>query len=264
MGKGSNNVRIAKINARQAVLVALITAISTFLATYLTVRYQRGPPSDKGGGVTRIGALKAPVDMRSSVWQPFLNGNCTIVVGMFDDEDDRKREATGLIGTGDAMALGRILGTLHSLSAESCDILPSTDLGEHYQDNLVLIGGPDANKVTREFVDASPLRRFKLGDIDIFDSADNDKSYKPDRLKTGEVTKDYAVALKARSPFRPDRYVILVAGGYGYGTHAAAQILESEVYLAQIARIFGNEAFEVLLQTTVSGEHLQSFEIIQP
>ena len=127
-------------------VAALILAAIVLLVVFSPARSGDTPP-------TRSLATAAPA------WRPFVEGPCTIVVGTYYDKHIRLFEASALIGTGDALALGRLLAVLNRIRRQPCEVLPSAGFsGDRLQSSLILIGGPDANEVTRQV-----LERVSLG-----------------------------------------------------------------------------------------------------
>ena len=80
---------------------------------------------------------------------------------------------------------------------------------------------------------------------------------------TGSLTLDYGIAVRTRNPFNPARPLILVAGSFGHGSHAAAQLLETEALLMQIQPARDGLDFEALLQTEVVNGWPQTPRLLQ-
>jgi hypothetical protein len=174
---------------------------------------------------------------------------------------------SSLMGTGDALALGQVLGALHTLNAQNYKILPSHNFpGDRLQGNLILIGGPDANEITEKVVERLSMR-LKFGDpnshiISITDSS-NGKIYIPKRNASNIAVEDYGVIVKAPNPFNPEKTVILLAGSFGHGTHGAATVLASEYLLNQISIAAEGKSFEAIVHTDVVNDWPQTPTLIQ-
>src|SRR5262245_4565580 len=127
--------------ARYPAWVLILVAALILAALLLLVVFSPLRPAE-----TAV-ARPAPVP---AAWRPFSDGPCTIVVGTYYDKNIQMFEASALIGTGDALALGRLLAMLSRVRPQPCDVLPSTGFpGDRLQSNLILIGGPDVNEVSR-------------------------------------------------------------------------------------------------------------------
>lgn len=105
------------------------------------------------------------------------------------------------------------LGTFVS-AYEKPKVVFDTNVHLHdLQENIILIGGPITNKVTKEINDRLPVRFDKNKNIY---SAFTKKVYKNDY--TGLI-------LNIENPFNPKKRLLLLAGKRFYGTHAAVLAL---------------------------------------
>lgn len=200
-------------------------------------------------------------------WKSFFQTKTTVVIGTFYAEKFRAWEASTLMGTGDALALGKIIGTLNNVGIKNIDVIPTYNFsGDRYQDNLILIGGPDANKLTREVFDRLATN-FRFGNPDkneiaLFDF-NKHESYIPKYNSTGQVIGDYGFAFKSQNPFNPDTNIIILAGCFGFGTCAAAQLFENEKLLEKIEGFEEEQGFEVLVYSDIINDWTQKPRIIQ-
>jgi hypothetical protein len=174
-------------------------------------------------------------------WRPFLLSDVTVVVDKFDKFPDW--EPSGLVGVGGMQATVEIRALLDDLGLRGAGrnvkiIYSDQAQGNLHESNLVCIGGPDANCITRLITDRLNYT-LSLGipddnDITIRDLSDGGKSFLPDEHWVGEkkvVTQDHGVIIKVKNPFNQRRRVLIVAGTYGYGTWAAAKLLHGPQFL---------------------------------
>lgn len=162
--------------------------------------------------------------LRPRFWSEMMRARIVIVVGAHEAFDDY--EASGMIGTGDALALAEFISYFKrnrftNFEVSSARTVTTAQLGQ----NLVLIGGADANSASRDFVTRSHDRlETKFGDPDrgemSFELAGT--KFMPER---GETMKDAAAIIYLPNPHASDRRVILVSGCYGHGTEAAARLM---------------------------------------
>lgn len=189
-----------------------------------------------------------------------------ILVGSHHDDGDNLWEASGLVGTGDAIAAGKVHGYLQGLGAENCEIVsahnyPGTKLGK----NLILVGGPDANSVTKKVMEKLSTR-LQLGDpsqhtVSVIDSATGEV-FNPTLSPAGEVTSDHGLVLRTANPFNPKAFVLVLAGSFGQGTLAAALFVDQEDILSQ--KTFGSfKAFEALVKSDVIDQWPQAPKLLQ-
>lgn len=84
-------------------------------------------------------------------WKDFATGNAKVIIGRFHNFDSF--EPSGLIGVGDAAALGELERFFDWLRLPRVSIGYSDRVsGSDLKQNLVLLGGPDANAVSNEVV----------------------------------------------------------------------------------------------------------------
>lgn len=174
-------------------------------------------------------------------WRPFLSGDMKIVMDKFNEFNEW--EASGLVGVGGMEAA---IGTVKLFDdwglrnlGHSIDLVYHDQADGHlYESNLVCIGGPDANNVTDLILDKVD-RTIILGVPEkhyfTFIDIETDEKYGPspdlDCQESTHVTFDHGVVIKAQSPFARRKYVLILAGNYGYGTWAAVKLLRSPQFL---------------------------------
>ena len=98
--------------------------------------------------------------------------------------------------------------------------------GNPYAANLILIGGPDYNKITEAFMDSSSFEFIedKQGDtvLRYKKTGQNFKSRFREQEKIEEVI-DFGFFLKMQNPNNPDKKVILINGIHTYGVYGTAK-----------------------------------------
>lgn len=199
-------------------------------------------------------------------WKSFFNYKTTIVIGTYYGERFRAWEASTLMAAGDAIALGTMMGVLNNVGIKDIDVVPTYNFsGDRYQNNLILLGGPDANKLTREVYNKLETN-FRFGnpdknEITLYDSKEKMK-YSPKYNSNNEVVGDYGFAFKSKNPFNPETDVIILAGCFGFGTCSAAQIFETNRIIQEIEKN-EKEEFEVLVYSDVIKDWVQKPKLIK-
>lgn len=173
--------------------------------------------------------------LRPRFWSEMLRGKVAIVVGAHGDFDSY--EASGMIGTGDALALAEFAGYFKQNKFTAYEVVSARSIGSDLlAQNLILIGGPDGNEISRDFVERTiAKRKVRFGNIRLHEISFEleGRVYAP----TSEpVRKDAAAIIYHESPYSEDRHVILVSGCFGHGTLAAAQLLCRSGSFARRAR----------------------------
>jgi hypothetical protein len=157
------------------------------------------------------------------------------VLGRFSRFEDF--EPSGLLGLGDAVCLTEVSASIRS--RYGCDIaVRYADRldGDEFSRDLILVGGPDANSLTRDI-----LRRLSLG-LTLGDPTEHEVSFystvtrtlfAPERNAAGQIAVDFGVILRVPNPFAPGRRVLMLFGCFGFGTWAAGRCAGSESFLAE-------------------------------
>jgi hypothetical protein len=186
-------------------------------------------------------------------WKDFAAERSHVIIGRFHEFDGF--EPSGLIGVGDAAALGELEGFFDRLQFPRLSLGNSGDAtGNDLKQNLVLLGGPDANEISKQVAEkipstirfGNPLRH----EISMFDSQSG-RVFTPKQTSDGQrVSLDYGLIYKVPNPFSPDYSLVLVAGSFGYGTWAGIQYITSPAFLDDHS-IESTPYFELLIETDV-------------
>jgi hypothetical protein len=193
-----------------------------------------------------------------SLFRPFLTEDLLIVVGRFDEF--REWDPCGLMGVGDAFALAELQKLLSRMGAKEPKVVYADRIlsdADNLAHPIILLGGPDANAVTREFAMRIPSR-FRFGDPSVNEIAISDVTaaasphlFVPSvRHGSGE---DYGLILRAPNPIASDQPLLIMAGAFGYGTWATVRLLASPAFHKSSKRIL-KLPFECLIRTEVIGD----------
>ncbi len=197
-------------------------------------------------------------------WKPFDDGDLQVVLGRFSEF--QSFEETGLIAGGDAIGLIELSSFFGVLDLRDFRVAYADRMaGDALRTNLVVIGGPDANSVSKAILPQinSTLR---FGNPDQYEIALHDlvekKRYAPFRLiGSSELSRDYGLIVKTRNPFDNSRWLLFVAGSFGYGTWAGIRFLTSEDFY-NIPSVLEHDSFECLIETDLFRETPQVIRLI--
>ncbi len=163
-----------------------------------------------------------------------LNG--VIIVGSPDPHGpEMARSRDGYYGIDLALFLGTFITHLDDLSVRLDTEVRSEDL----QKNLILIGGPVVNTVTQKVNDKLPLRFDKDNNWAIT-STISGKNYHADEC---------GIIVKAKNPFNPKKWILVVAGKRYAGTRAVT--LAFIKYFSELAK--GNSVDPKISARVVEG-----------
>jgi hypothetical protein len=203
-------------------------------------------------------------------WRPLVSHDTVVVVGSFRDLPGF--EASGIIGLGDNIALNNLEQYFFGIGFKRFDIQYSSHMewaavGDHspLNGNLILLGGPDANLVTRlvlervtlgiEFVEiprdrlattagTEPMprpgrrRRNRTAApwrVPVVLDKESGRLHGPVLDQAG-LRRDCGVVVRCPNPFNPRREVLIFCGSYGYGTWAAVRYAQTKEFLRTVPK----------------------------
>lgn len=196
-------------------------------------------------------------------WKPFAKDNVRIVIGRFSHL--KGYEQSGFLAVGDAMALAELQTFLRTLKFENVIFEYDDQLkGDDLKTNLILLGGPDANRITKEVAPRiNTSLRFgnpeKL-EIAITDTVEKTIYAPLGRLGKDDILLDYGLILKAENPFDTSKQVMIIAGSFGFGTWAGVRFATSKSFMNDSIASNGSPV-ECLIKTDVL---LQTPQKIEP
>ncbi|WP_222272891.1 hypothetical protein [Modestobacter marinus] len=163
---------------------------------------------------------------RSRNARRFMRGECNVVLSAFTDSNFRAWERSGLVGAGDVKALVVLERKLFSIREQEFALKHAPALqGHEVAGNLVLLGGPDANRWTAAVMERVALGvGVEPGTITFVDKVSSRRFYPHHGREAGSGS-DAGVVVKVRSPFNSQSLVLVLAGGFGEGKQAAAELV---------------------------------------
>jgi hypothetical protein len=180
--------------------------------------------------IARHGKLRP---LPAPFWQPFVYGRPSVVLGRFGQFDTF--EASGVLGVGDAICLTLISSFTGANYHLELPVAYSDKVsGDDLASDLILIGGPDNNSVTKDVIGRVPTtlmfanpERFEVS----FASVEANRLYSPE-FASGKVIVDYGIILRTSNPFDRRHKVLVLFGCFGFGTWASGRCVCSEEFLA--------------------------------
>ncbi len=152
------------------------------------------------------------------------------------------------------MALSELNAYLESFGLRNTPVLYADRIdGDLLKTNLILLGGPDANLISKEAV-ARIKSTIRSGDpnlyeISIYDSI-ADISCSPSYNSSGEIITDCGLIIKTSNPFALNKQILLLYGSFGYGTLAAVRFTQSDQFLRE-ENVATGKSIECLIETDI-------------
>jgi hypothetical protein len=272
------------VDSYREVVFGLVTSFVAFLLGYA---WERG--------------IRVLVNLRARrFWRPLMAGQLSVVLGRFRDLPGF--EASGVVGAGDNLALRDLSDYFGRIGFKRFTVFyndqfdgPDSSAESPLRGNLVLLGGPDANSVTREvlsrvhlgveFLEVSrdlltavradgrlPLaapadartaawwrRRPAAGwRIPVVLDREHGRVHGP-VLVGEEIRTDCGVVIRCPNPFNPAREVVIICGSYGYGTWGAVRYIQTADFLRALPA--GSRAVECLLSVEVTHDMPQGVHV---
>lgn len=171
-------------------------------------------------------------------------------------------DSAGMLGTGDARALGEIQGWLLTQGIKKFRIIHAADFSaEDFKCNLILIGGADANSISRTCLESSQgSTSLRFGNPDIHEvSIFGISQYIPYYEDSRFI--DYCALLFLDSPFYSNRKILLICGSFGHGTWSGAICCSNSRNFKTFPTRRKN--FEIVLKCEVRNNYPLNINIIE-
>jgi hypothetical protein len=197
-------------------------------------------------------------------WKPFATNDLKVVTSIFIKEEHYIWERSGLVGVGDVLALNELRQQLQRVRVSHLPLTPSHQLtGLERRGNLVLVGGPHSNQVTAEVMQRLPLT-FHFGSPEEHDAAIYDTET-GNRMQcvvdaSDQLLVDQGILIRAANPFNRQRSIVILAGSFGFGTSAAAQLLANPELLTH-SIVAAGHPFEATFSVEIVGGTPQQIEL---
>lgn len=173
-------------------------------------------------------------------WGPALAGELQVVVSRF--KSAAFVEPTGIVGGGDALALRELSSYFSEIGLKKFNVVYVDEARLDRKNNLILLGGPDTNEVTKDALELIKprVRIFDPGPgiaMEIHDLAHelDPHENKPDKASWKKYKpksdSDYGIIIRARNPFNPNKALIIFAGAHGYGTWGGVNLALEDNFL---------------------------------
>ncbi|MCL0093225.1 hypothetical protein M1N92_06235, partial [Dehalococcoidia bacterium] len=97
--------------------------------------------------------------------------------------------------------------------------------GNPYADNLILIGGPDYNRITRVFMKNTPFEFVEENGVTILKDRSRGQTFRSQFIEHEGIEEviDFGFFLKILNPNNPNKKLIMINGIHTYGVYGAAK-----------------------------------------
>jgi len=168
---------------------------------------------------------------------PLLEGGVQIVASRF--MSSIFNEPTGLVGGGDALALRELSTAFNAVGYKDYKILYVDERELDPRENLILLGGIDTNRLTKEALELidpdllihDPGPGVKIEIHDRRPDEHHSRKLQSRKIYQASDNTDFGIIIRSRNPFNPNKGLIVIAGAYGYGSWAGASLVRDSSFL---------------------------------
>jgi hypothetical protein len=181
-------------------------------------------------------------------WDECLRSPVSIVVPAYSD--DKSLHTNRMV----SLASTKIESLLRSFHRKPDEIktfeaIDLEDMGE----NVVLIGGPTSNEITRKVMNLFEIP-FCFEDHVL--NCRNEK-YEPRLDENGEIAEDYAFIFRTRNPYDKRKILLIIAGCHVYGCFSGAIAVTDSEILKVLYKEARKKSMGVIIRTHVIHETAQ-------
>lgn len=199
-------------------------------------------------------ARESKVPVYRKIWE-FKNGPVYIVCPQLDKSEVRQQPENGeylyLGKYGDIDSLVEVLTSLGKLfpglATEVCTSEEFINFpGNPYARNLILIGGPDYNRVVENYMQHTPYEFTERDGVVVLRDKDRDKLFESKFNKDRDEVTDYGFFLKMPNPNNKSKKLIMINGIHTYGVYGVAKCFlaqdehERNISLENCKRVIGS------------------------
>jgi hypothetical protein len=164
-------------------------------------------------------------------WRPITRGGVTLVIGRFE-EKFRNYDPVGFHGRGDTEARRELNDMFRDARLRPLSLTePATISSVGRRGNLILLGGGDGNPLAaRLMADVGSRIQFlnedEVSPPALLDNANNPPFRMQPEVRDGQTLTDFGVLIRARNPSDRRKWVVIIAGCYGFATWVGPRLTQ--------------------------------------
>ena len=181
-----------------------------------------------GSKLWRVIKISRPI---AEFWRYFTTTPTVIIVPTIPE---KYKEESLEDGMSDLKAGSKIDGVLSKINEKIFmqEVKFATDkLINH---NIILIGGPITNAITKEVM-TKKIISYTFSDHTI-QHRQKGLRFIPKSNANGQLLEDYGMIIRVHNYINPNKYILIIAGCYGYGTMIATEAITDPKILRKILR----------------------------
>lgn len=192
-------------------------------------------------------------------WKDYISNKTYGILSCSETVIDIDSSSTGLYDSLTIADIKEVLSSFPKTSFKpySCKRFPP----EMNENNIILIGGPISNSLTKMVTEDRQLTALKFDGHKIINK-ENGKSFEAS-VENNKVSRDCGLIVRMKSLYNPKYKIIIIAGCYDYGTYLSGKALTTPEILKQIHKKVGDKDFELVVSGEVLGGTPQTPTIIE-
>ncbi len=195
------------------------------------------------------------------MWKPFIHAEqLSIILSTRPGPHDRSTPRVSLL---EMLSFANISSCLSTIGIKILPKDSNVQVGEIKNDNLVVLGGPLANEISKEI--------WTNISIDIPFSLDTEKQlfrmaneeYVPEIEADGKLIKDYGIIIRQPQPFNSDLSLIYCLGCHGFATYGLTLYLTEKKYAKDLGAVVGDkDNFVALIEFEIQNNLISTSKIL--
>ena len=197
------------------------------------------------------------------VWSPFLGSKEPIGVVLSTRPGPHLR-STPRLSLNEMLAFSELNILFHSVGKKVVPRPSDTDLSTLAKENIVVLGGPNANDVAKDLWKLLEPRLPVAFDGPAVQFTVANRAYKPEYDAAGLVTRDFGVVLRTSNPLfgAEGKRLLMAFGCHGYATYAVLSSALQKSFARRVHETVGSKDFVAVLDVRLKGKAVVQAEVI--
>ena len=195
------------------------------------------------------------------IWKPFLNDNIVNVV--LTTRPGPLERSTPRISFNEMQAYANINKTLSNINISTIPVSSEMTTKEHLDKNLIILGGPIANKVTENFWPLISKQLPFYFDQEKMTIIAGQREYCPQLDENNILIKDYGIIMRLLNPYNNNKYIVLAMGCHGFSTHGLINMMVEIKSAKKLIKATKNKDFAAIVEFNLQDNIIISDNILE-
>jgi hypothetical protein len=196
-----------------------------------------------------------------TIWKPFLRDKSVTVV--LSTRPGPLKRSTPRVSFNELQAYVNINKTLTKINISTIPVSSEIALEEIREKNLIILGGPIANKVTANFWPIISKQFPFYFDLEKQIILTGQRDYCPQLNENSILTKDYGIIMRVSNPYNNDKHIVLAMGCHGFSTHGLINMMVKVESAKKLIKATNNKDFVALVEFILQDNMIISDNILE-